>query len=101
MQVDFKADLSKVWTRTTTNGHAITDFVFKIPTTVIVDKQTRETRVDTLEGFIFKDMGEEWMVYRGPVRVVGDLRVNRFKKADVWHVKPEVAIKNIYMTGEK
>lgn len=101
MQVDFKAELTKVWTRTTPNGHAITDFTFKIPTTVIVDKQTRETRQDTLDGFIFKDMGEEWLAYKGPVRVVGDLRICRFIKNNVWQVKPEVCIKNIYMTGDK
>ena len=99
MDVDFKCDLTKVWTRTTPNGHAVTDFQFKIPTSVVVNKDTMERRRDTLSGFIFKDMGEEWMAYIGPVKVKGDLRVSRCQKDGVWQCKPEVAVKEIHMIG--
>ena len=98
MRVEFYADVKRVYIRTAKNGATIGDLTLQFATTVIADRETGEFRKDTIDAFIYGDKANEWDGFVGKVKVEGSLRINRFKKGDVWHVRPEVAIKNIYQT---
>ena len=101
MFVEVKAEVSRVYLRTTKGGHTVADFSLKIPTTIIVDKETGEARRDCIDAFIFGDRGEKWDGFVGEVSIKGDLRVNRYLGVDKkWVVKPEIAISSINKISE-
>jgi single-stranded DNA-binding protein len=99
MEIETKAEVKRVYIRTAKNGATIADLALLIPTTVMVDRDTGETRQDTIDAFIYGDRGEQWDGFTGKVRVKGDLRVNRYQKDGVWVCKPEIAISSIYKVG--
>jgi single-stranded DNA-binding protein len=101
MDLDFNGVVKTSYSRTTPQGACICEFMVSFPTTVKVDKETGETRRDTIKCFIFGEWGEKYLDYKGPVRVVGDLRINRYLKDGVWMCSPEVAVKNIYKLKDR
>jgi hypothetical protein len=101
MEVDFVGEVKSSYSRSAPNGTAICDFTLSIPTTVKVDRDSGETRRDTINAFIYGDWGEQYLEHRGRVRIKGDLRINRFQKDGVWACKPEIAIRNFYIMKDK
>jgi hypothetical protein len=96
MQIETTAEVKRVFIRTANNGATIADISLLIPTTVKVDRDTGETRKDTIDAFIYGDKGQQWDGFKGSVKITGDMRVNRYQKDGNWVCKPEIAISTIY-----
>jgi hypothetical protein len=100
MQIETNAEVKRVYIRTAKNGVPIADVTLAIPTTVKVDRDTGETRTDTIDAFIYGERSTQWDGYKGKVKITGDLRVNRFQKNGDWLCKPEIAISTIYKVNK-